>query len=187
MAACSVPDCTLDSATGMVCKSYCSPIAVLFSILPSSSSGSQSANQSSPGKGKGRRSSVRCLSGRSSQGKSLTKTQIMTAYKAELREYRLLQEELGPWTQAFKAQHGRKPGLLDVERTGMCSSSMLLICTASGDCTPTQCGGWHTGVDQTCACQTPFWPVLPCYGTINWEYWCCRTLCMSLSSESTKR
>lgn len=42
----------------------------------------------------------------------------MTAYKAELREYRLLQEELGPWTQAFKAQHGRKPGLLDVERTG---------------------------------------------------------------------
>ncbi|KAL0048932.1 hypothetical protein WJX82_002639 [Trebouxia sp. C0006] len=82
-------------------------------------SGSQSPNQSSPGKGKGRRSSVRCLSGRSSQGKSLTKTQIMTAYKAELREYRLLQEELGPWTQAFKAQHGRKPGLLDVERTGI--------------------------------------------------------------------
>ncbi len=138
MAACSVPDCTLDSATGMVCKSYCSPIAVLFSILPSSSSGSQSPNQSSPGKGKGRRSSVRCLSGRSSQGKSLTKTQIMTAYKAELREYRLLQEELGPWTQAFKAQHGRKPGLLDVERTGMFfSSSMLLICTALSDCTYT--------------------------------------------------
>lgn len=86
------------------------------SALPA---GPQSSNQSSPGKGKGRRSSVRCLSGRSSQGKSLTKTQIMTAYKAELREYRLLQEELGPWTQAFKAQHGRKPGLLDVERTGI--------------------------------------------------------------------
>lgn len=84
-----------------------------------SPSGPQSRNHSSPGKGKGRRSSVRCLSGRSSQGKSLTKTQIMTAYKAELREYRLLQEELGPWTQAFKAQHGRKPGLLDVERTGI--------------------------------------------------------------------
>ncbi|KAA6421606.1 MAG: hypothetical protein FRX49_08549 [Trebouxia sp. A1-2] len=81
--------------------------------------GPQSPNRSSPGKGKGRRSSVRCLSGRSSQGKSLTKTQIMTAYKAELREYRSLQEELGPWTQAFKAQHGRKPGLLDVERTGI--------------------------------------------------------------------
>ncbi|KAL0038606.1 hypothetical protein WJX77_012521 [Trebouxia sp. C0004] len=74
---------------------------------------------SSPGKGRGRKRSVRCLSGRSSQGKSLTKTQIMTAYKAELREYRLLQEELGPWTQAFKAQHGRKPGLSDVERTGI--------------------------------------------------------------------
>lgn len=80
-------------------------------------SGPQSSKQSS--KGRGRRSSVRCLSSRNSQGKSLTKTQIMTAYKAELREYRLLQEELGPWTQAFKAQHGRKPGLLDVERTGI--------------------------------------------------------------------
>jgi len=94
--------------------------------LPFVSSGPQPSNQSSPGKGRGRRSSVRCLSGRSSQGKSLTKTQIMTAYKAELREYRLLQEELGPWTQAFKAQHGRKPGLLDVERTGMCSSMLLV-------------------------------------------------------------
>lgn len=48
----------------------------------------------------------------------MTKSQIMTAYKAELREYRLLQEELGPWTQAFKAQHARKPTLADVERTG---------------------------------------------------------------------
>jgi len=110
----------------MVCKSYYSSIADLFLTLPFVSSGPQPSNQSSPGKGRGRRSSVRCLSGRSSQGKSLTKTQIMTAYKAELREYRLLQEELGPWTQAFKAQHGRKPGLLDVERTGMCSSMLLV-------------------------------------------------------------
>lgn len=61
---------------------------------------------------------MHCLSSRNSQPKSLTKSQIMTAYKAELREYRLLQEELGPWTQAFKAQHGRKPTLADVERTG---------------------------------------------------------------------
>ena len=42
----------------------------------------------------------------------------MAAYKSQLREYRALQEELGPWTQAFKAQHGRKPCLQDVERTG---------------------------------------------------------------------
>ena len=130
--------CILDGGTGMVYKSYyCSSVADLSFILPCVSSGPQSPNRSSPGKGKGRRSSVRCLSGRSSQGKSLTKTQIMTAYKAELREYRSLQEELGPWTQAFKAQHGRKPGLLDVERTGMCSSNMLLICIGLGDCTHT--------------------------------------------------
>lgn len=42
----------------------------------------------------------------------------MTAYKAELREYRLIQEELGPWTKAFQAQHLRKPTLVDVEQTG---------------------------------------------------------------------
>ena len=42
----------------------------------------------------------------------------MAAYKSQLREYRALQEELGPWTQAFKAQNGRKPCLVDVERTG---------------------------------------------------------------------
>ena len=30
-----------------------------------------------------------------------------------------LQEELSPWTAAFTAQHGRKPRLSDVERTGI--------------------------------------------------------------------
>ncbi|KAL3157116.1 hypothetical protein ABBQ38_001361 [Trebouxia sp. C0009 RCD-2024] len=68
---------------------------------------------------KQKKSTVQCLSSRNSQPKSMTKSQIMTAYKAELREYRLLQEELGPWTQAFKAQHARKPTLADVERTGI--------------------------------------------------------------------
>ena len=57
----------------------------------------------------------------------------MTAYKAELREYRLLQEELGPWTQAFKAQHGRKPNLADVERTGT-PSSQFFFCTCAQLC-----------------------------------------------------
>lgn len=65
-----------------------------------------------------KRRTVKCLSGRSPPGKPATKAQIMAAYKSQLREYRLLQEELGPWTQAFKAQHGRKPCLSDVERTG---------------------------------------------------------------------
>lgn len=61
---------------------------------------------------------MKCLSGHVPGGKPASKAQIMAAYKAQLREYRLLQEELGPWTQAFKAQHGRKPCLSDVERTG---------------------------------------------------------------------
>lgn len=39
-------------------------------------------------------------------------------YRAALQEYRALQEELTPWTQAFEERHGRKPRLVDVERTG---------------------------------------------------------------------
>ena len=50
--------------------------------------------------------------------------QVLTAYKAELQEYRALQEELGPWTQAFQQQQGRKPGIKDVERTG----TMIPLC-----------------------------------------------------------
>ena len=73
---------------------------------------------SRPGLPRRQRGTVQCLSSRSSQPKALTKSQIMTAYKAELREYRLIQEELGPWTKAFQAQHARKPTLADVERTG---------------------------------------------------------------------
>ena len=47
------------------------------------------------------------------------KAQLLNAYKAELREYRALQEELSPWTQAFVNRHGRKPTMIDVQRTGI--------------------------------------------------------------------
>ncbi|KAK9819607.1 hypothetical protein WJX72_000222 [[Myrmecia] bisecta] len=49
----------------------------------------------------------------------LTRAQVLSGYKAQLREYRALQEELSPWTAAFKAQHDRKPRLSDVECTGI--------------------------------------------------------------------
>lgn len=44
---------------------------------------------------------------------------ILDAFKTELREYRALQEELSPWTKAFQERHGRKPTMLDVQRTGI--------------------------------------------------------------------
>lgn len=49
----------------------------------------------------------------------LTKVQMLSAYRNQLREYRSLQEELTPWTHAFAAKYGRKPTLADVERTGL--------------------------------------------------------------------
>eukprot|EP00887_Chlorella_sp_A99_P006122 scaffold22.g6122.t1 len=45
--------------------------------------------------------------------------QAIAAFKAQLREYRALQEELSPWTRAFVNKHGRKPALVDVQRTGI--------------------------------------------------------------------
>lgn len=48
-----------------------------------------------------------------------TKVQMLIAYRGQLKEYRHLQEELTPWTQAFADKYGRKPTLADVERTGL--------------------------------------------------------------------
>ena len=47
------------------------------------------------------------------------RSQALNAYKAELREYRSLQEELSPWTKAFMERHGRKPSTQDVQNTGI--------------------------------------------------------------------
>jgi hypothetical protein len=49
----------------------------------------------------------------------LKSDRILDAFKTELREYRALQEELSPWTKAFQERHGRKPTMLDVQRTGI--------------------------------------------------------------------
>jgi DNA-directed RNA polymerase subunit F len=45
--------------------------------------------------------------------------QVLGEFKAELREYRALQDELSPWNDAFINRHGRKPSMSDVERTGI--------------------------------------------------------------------
>jgi hypothetical protein len=42
---------------------------------------------------------------------------VLGTYKSELREFRALQEELQPWTAAFRAKNDRKPCLADVEST----------------------------------------------------------------------
>jgi hypothetical protein len=47
------------------------------------------------------------------------RSQALNAFKAELREYRALQEELSPWTNAFQERHGRKPTTIDVQNTGI--------------------------------------------------------------------
>ncbi len=47
------------------------------------------------------------------------RSQALNAFKAELREYRALQEELSPWTKAFQERHGRKPTTIDVQNTGI--------------------------------------------------------------------
>ncbi len=51
-----------------------------------------------------------------SSGRLMDST-VLSTYKSELREFRALQEELEPWTEAFKAKHARKPCLVDVEST----------------------------------------------------------------------
>lgn len=47
----------------------------------------------------------------------LTRAEVLKSYKVQLREYRALQEEISPWTNAFRNRHGRKPTLADVEAT----------------------------------------------------------------------
>jgi len=51
--------------------------------------------------------------------KRLATSQVLGEFKAELREYRALQDELSPWNDAFINRHGRKPSMGDVERTGI--------------------------------------------------------------------
>ncbi len=46
-------------------------------------------------------------------------SQVLGEFKAELREYRALQDELSPWNEAFVNRHGCKPTMSDVERTGI--------------------------------------------------------------------
>lgn len=52
-------------------------------------------------------------------GKRQSKSAFLNSFKAELREYRALQDELSPWVGAFEEKHGRKPSLADVQRTGI--------------------------------------------------------------------
>ena len=47
------------------------------------------------------------------------RSQALNAFKAELREFRALQDELSPWTEAFVERHGRKPTPADVQATGI--------------------------------------------------------------------
>ena len=66
-------------------------------------------------------SACRCRRLGSSSGASSSKRQLQStvlgSYKAELREFRALQQELEPWVEAFKEQHARKPMLADVHAT----------------------------------------------------------------------
>lgn len=52
----------------------------------------------------------------SASGRQLQST-VLGSYKAELREFRALQQELEPWTEAFREQHKCKPSLADVQAT----------------------------------------------------------------------
>ncbi len=65
--------------------------------------------------------------GASGSGRQLQST-VLGGYKAELREFRALQEELQPWTDAFKEQHSRKPTLADVQATREHPPAMLVAC-----------------------------------------------------------
>ncbi|XP_075263778.1 uncharacterized protein LOC142355534 [Convolutriloba macropyga] len=64
-------------------------------------------------------SSYESAAKRSGGGKTPSRNQLMNSYKAQLREYRNLQEELQPWTTAFTTKEGRKPTLEDVEATNI--------------------------------------------------------------------
>ena len=61
-----------------------------------------------------------------SSGRQMQST-VLSSYKAELREFRALQEELEPWTEAFKEQHQRKPTLADVQATRETTYPDLLL------------------------------------------------------------
>ena len=58
---------------------------------------------------------------------------MLGSYKAELREFRALQQELEPWVAAFKEQHARKPMLADVHATreALPSHHACMLCGAS--------------------------------------------------------
>ena len=51
--------------------------------------------------------------------KKQASSQVLGEFKAELREYRALQDEISPWNEAYVERHGRKPTMADVERTGI--------------------------------------------------------------------
>ena len=71
-------------------------------------------------------------SGASSSGRQLQST-VLGSYKAELREFRSLQQELEPWVEAFKEQHARKPMLADVHATREAPTSHH-ACMSGGVC-----------------------------------------------------
>lgn len=48
-----------------------------------------------------------------------TRREVLNSYKSLLHEYRNLQAELQPWTEAFAEKTGRKPSLADVNNTGI--------------------------------------------------------------------
>ena len=43
---------------------------------------------------------------------------VVEEFVGQLRQFRALQQELAPWTEAFRARTGRKPRVEDVELTG---------------------------------------------------------------------
>ena len=43
---------------------------------------------------------------------------VVQEFVGQLREFRELQRELAPWTDKFRAAHGRKPRYEDVQATG---------------------------------------------------------------------
>lgn len=51
-------------------------------------------------------------------GQSSPNDVVVQGFVAQLREFRALQQELAPWTDKFKAKHGRRPRFEDVENTG---------------------------------------------------------------------
>ena len=61
-----------------------------------------------------------------------TNEAVVEEFVGQLRQFRALQQELAPWTEAFRAQHGRKPRLEDVERTRTC----LAVPNLSRSCSP---------------------------------------------------